>query len=47
MKLWDKKLLERLDKMLDDGINGNFSETDYDESQISKLETKWLRYLTL
>lgn len=47
MKLWDKKLLERLDKMLDDGINGDFSETDYDESQISKLETKWLRYLTL
>lgn len=46
MKKWDKKLLERLDKILDDGINGNFSETDYDESQISKLETKWLRYLT-
>ncbi|MDE5769696.1 MAG: HAMP domain-containing histidine kinase [Oscillospiraceae bacterium] len=47
MKLWDKKLLERLDKMLEDGINGTFCETDYDESRVSKLETKWLRYLTL
>ncbi|MDE6424546.1 MAG: HAMP domain-containing histidine kinase [Ruminococcus sp.] len=47
MKLWDKKLLERLDKMLEDGINGTFCETDYDESQVSKLETKWMRYLTL
>ena len=47
MKLWDKKLLERLDKMLENGINGTFSETDYDESQVSKLETKWIRYLTL
>ncbi len=47
MKLWDKKLLERLDKMLENGINGTFCETDYDESQVSKLETKWIRYLTL
>lgn len=47
MKLYDKKLLERLDKMLDDGINGTFCETDYNESQLSKLEAKWLRYLTM
>ena len=42
----DKKLLKRLDKMLDDGINGTFEESDYDETQLSKLESKWLRYLT-
>ena len=42
----DKKLLERLDKMLEDGINGTFEESDYDETQLSKLESKWLRYLT-
>jgi signal transduction histidine kinase len=42
----DKKLLARLDKMLEDGINGTFSESDYDETQLSKLESKWLRYLT-
>ncbi|WP_294490015.1 sensor histidine kinase KdpD [uncultured Ruminococcus sp.] len=42
----DRKLVERLDKMLEDGINGTFSESDYDETKLSKLECKWLRYLT-
>ena len=46
MMFTDKKVLERLDKMLEDGINGTFEESDYDETQLSKLETKWLRYLT-
>ncbi len=45
MMFTDKKLLARLDKMLEDGINGTFSESDYDETQLSKLESKWLRYL--
>ena len=40
------KLLGRLDKMLEDGINGTFEEADYDETQMSKLESKWLRYLS-
>lgn len=42
----DKKLTERLNKMLEDGINGTFEESDYDETMLSKLESKWLRYLT-
>ena len=42
----DKRILERLDRMLDDGINGTFEESDYDETSLSKLESKWLRYLT-
>lgn len=42
----NKKLIRRLDKMLEDGINGTFEESDYDETQLSKMETKWLRYLT-
>ena len=42
----DKKLLARHDKMLEDGINGTFSESDYDETKLSQLESKWLRYLT-
>lgn len=46
MMFTDKKLLAHLDKMLEDGINGTFSESDYDETQLSKLESKWLRYLT-
>ena len=46
MMFTDKKLLARLDKMLEDGINGTFSESDYDETKLSQLESKWLRYLT-
>ncbi len=46
MMFGDKKVLARLDKMLEDGINGTFEESDYDETQLSKLESKWLRYLT-
>lgn len=46
MMFTDKKLLAHLDKMLEDGINGTFSESVYDETQLSKLESKWLRYLT-
>ncbi len=42
----ERKILERLDRMLEDGINGTFEESDYDESQLSKLESRWLRYLT-
>lgn len=42
----ERKILERLDRMLEDGINGTFKESDYDESQLSKLESRWLRYLT-
>ena len=46
MILTDKKLVERLDQMLDAGINGTFEESDYDETSLSKLESKWLRFLT-
>lgn len=38
--------LEKLNKLLDDTINGTFQETHYDESQLSQLESKWMRYLT-
>lgn len=43
---YNKKLLDRLDKMLEDGINGTFTETDYNESRLSSIESKWYRYLT-
>ncbi len=46
MMFTDKKLLAHLDKMLEDGINGTFFESVYDETQLSKLESKWMRYLT-
>lgn len=37
---------DHLNRMLDDAIAGRFEERDYDESELSKLEVKWKRYLT-
>lgn len=41
-----RHIYDRLNQMLDDGINGTFKESDYNESELSRLETKWKRYLT-
>ena len=40
------KIVSRLDEMLTDAINGRFSETSYDETELSRLEGKFLKYLT-
>lgn len=40
-----KRTMKNLDKMLDDAIDGSFSETVYDESMLSSLELKLNRYL--
>jgi signal transduction histidine kinase len=39
------KLLKRLDTMLDDALNGTFDAQSYDESLLSKIETKMARFL--
>lgn len=40
------KTLRRLDEMLEQAINGEFEEERYDETELSRLEAKWKRYLT-
>ena len=35
-----------LNKMLDDAISGEFAESSFDESELSKLQRKLMRYLT-
>lgn len=40
-----KSTMTRLEEMLEQAINGTFHEEDYDESRLSRLETKWKRYL--
>ncbi len=40
-----RKTLDRLERMLDDAINGTFRESDYDESVLSRIETKWRQFL--
>ncbi|MCL2003286.1 MAG: HAMP domain-containing histidine kinase [Oscillospiraceae bacterium] len=40
-----KKTLKKLDKMLDEAIAGTFEAQAYDESQLSKIESKMARFL--
>lgn len=40
------RILKNTDKMLDDAISGTFSESDFNETRLSKLEAKMRRYLT-
>ena len=41
----DRKTIDGLNRMLDDAIAGRFEESNYNESERSKLEVKWKRYL--
>ena len=47
--VWDRwgtrRLLKRLDAMLEKAITQGFTEEDYDESLLSAVETKLARYL--
>lgn len=47
LSLWRiRTLMRKLDVMLDKALSGDFSAESYDESQLSKLETKLLRFLS-
>ncbi len=41
----EKNTLESMDKMLDEAIQGTFSQADYDESLLSAVETRLAEYL--
>ena len=43
--IFDRKLLLKLDIMLDEAIAGTFQAQSYDESQLSKIESKMARFL--
>lgn len=40
------KIISRLDAMLEAAMNGSFVEADYDETELSRLESKFRQYLT-
>ena len=42
----DRKTMEEIERMLDAAMTGSFSETNFDESQLSALETKFAHYLS-
>lgn len=44
--MFGSRTLDRLDRMLEDAINGEFTESSYDESKLSRLESKWKQYLS-
>lgn len=39
------RTLDRLNQMLDEAISGTFEERNYDESRLSRLESRWKHYL--
>lgn len=41
----ENRIMNQLDRMLDDAINGNFQESNFTESAFSALEAKMHRYL--
>lgn len=41
-----RKTYEHLEEMLDAAIAEEFEESAYDESEMSRLETKWKRFLS-
>ena len=41
------KTLRRLDEMLEAAINGTFEENRFDETQLSRLESRWKQYLNM
>lgn len=41
-----KKTMDTIEKMLDTAIEGTYSETNFDESRLSALETKFANYLS-
>ena len=40
------RLLTRLDVMIESAVKGSFSEGEYSEKRLSRLESKMYRYLT-
>ncbi len=44
--LRSRRMLNTLDRMLDDAIRGDFQESLYDESRLSALETRMAHYLS-
>ena len=42
---WSARLIRRLDAMLTAAMEGDFSETSFDESRLSALESRLVRYL--
>lgn len=43
--MFENKTIKRLEEMLDSAVNGTFVENSYDETRLSRLESKWKEFL--
>lgn len=43
--MFENRTLNRLNQMLDEANSGTFQESDYNETKLSKLESKWKQFL--
>ena len=43
--MFNNKTIARLEEMLDSAIEGNFVESEYDETKLSRLESRWKEFL--
>lgn len=43
--MFENKTITRLEEMLDSALDGNFVESDYNETKLSRLESKWKAFL--
>ena len=43
--MFGKKTIQRLEEMLDSAIEGTFTEQNYDETRLSRLESRWKEFL--
>lgn len=43
--MFGKRTIQRLEEMLDSAIEGTFTEQNYDETRLSRLESRWKEFL--
>ena len=43
--MFENKTITRLEEMLDSALDGNFVESNYNETKLSRLESKWKAFL--
>ena len=46
VRLRTRRLLQRIENMLESALAGDFRESDFDETQLSKLESMLFRFLS-
>ena len=43
--MFENRTIARLEEMLDAAIDGRFEESEFDETKLSRLESRWKEFL--